>query len=295
MGDLINTASPRELISLLSRYKLKPHKGLGQNFLIDGNIIQKIIAAADLNPGDAVMEIGPGAGSLTLALALRQARVLALELDQGFVNLLKDQLRPFAQVSVIHGDALKADYGKLSALYFNSGDTVKLVSNLPYYISSPLIYRIIEQRFPFSCAVLMLQKEMTQRVLAKPGDSVYGSLSVLCQYYTFGKHLFNVSRNVFWPRPDVESAVITLKPRSPILEPDEEALLRQIVRTAFQHRRKTLINSLSLGFSWPKMIMAPLIMEASVDPECRPETLSVGQFAKLARIIYNYRRSENGV
>ena len=295
MTDLINTTSPRELISLLSLYKLQPQRGLGQNFLIDGNIIRKIIAAADLKPGDAVMEIGPGAGSLTLALARRQARVLALEIDRGFVQLLKDQLCSFAQVSVIQGDALKADYGKMTELYFNPGETVKLVSNLPYYISSPLIYRITEQKFPFSCAVLMLQKEMTQRVLAKPGDSVYGSLSVLCQYHTLGKHLFNVSRNVFWPRPDVESAVIILKPRAPILEPAEEALFRQIVKTVFQHRRKTLINSLSRGFSWPKVIIAPLILKASADPECRPETLSVSQFAKLARIIYNYMRSENGV
>jgi len=288
MINIPNVSSPRELSNLLSQYNLKAQHGLGQNFLIDGNIVQKIVEAADLKPGDAALEIGPGAGALTVELARRQIRIIALEIDRGFVRLLDNILRPFTQVTVICGDALKVDYVQLNETYFAPGQKVKLISNLPYYLSSPLMYRLFEQKFPFSGAVLMFQKEVAQRVLAWPGTAGYGSLSVLCQYYTGGSHLFNVSKNVFWPRPEVESTVISLNSRPPILSPAEEDLLWQIVKTAFQQRRKTMLNSLDKRFNWSRNILASLIRQAGFDPACRPENLSLGQFAKLAQIIYNY-------
>lgn len=288
MIDFPNMTSRREVIALMSRYGLRPHQGLGQNFLIDGNIVLKIIAAADLKHGDAVLEIGPGAGALTMGLARQQVRIAALELDQGFVCLLQDLLRPFPQVTVLPGDALKTDFHALIDNHFHRREAVKLVSNLPYYLSSPLMYNLFKQKFPFSRAVLMFQKEVAQRILAVPGDSGYGSLSVLCRYYTTGDLSFSVSKNVFWPRPEVESAVIILEPRPPVLESEEEELLWRIVKASFQQRRKTLLNSLAGVFPWNKDTLSGLLREAAVEPGCRPESLSVDQFAKLARIMYNY-------
>ncbi len=288
-----NLTSPREVMAIMSQYGLRPQKGLGQNFLIDRNIVQKIIAAAEVEPGEGVLEIGPGLGTLTAELARGEGRILALELDQGLVRLLAEVLRPFSRVAVISGDALKADFIALANEYFPPGTPVKLVSNLPYYLSSTLMYRIFEQRFPFARAVLMFQKEVAQRLLAEPGDAGYGSLSVLCRYYCSGTFLFNVSRRVFWPRPEVDSAVIMLAPRPPLLLPGEEALLWRIVKGAFQLRRKTLLNSLSNIFPWGKEILSTLLAQASIEPATRPELLSVDQFAKLTRILYNYMREQN--
>ncbi len=288
MTDFPNMTSRREVIALMSRYGLKPHQGLGQNFLIDGNIVQKIITAADLKPGEAVLEIGPGAGALTMGMARQQVRVAALELDQGLVRLLQDLFRPFPQVTVLPGDALKTDFHALIDNHFQRGGAVKLVSNLPYYLSSPLMYSLFKQKFPFTRAVLMFQKEVAQRVLAAPGEKGYGSLSVLCRYYTTGVRSFNVSNNVFWPRPEVESTVIMLEPQPSVLDSDEEVLLWRIVKAAFQQRRKTLLNSLDGLFPWTKAVLFALLRDAAVEPGCRPESLSVGQFAKLTRIIYNY-------
>lgn len=291
MVDLPNMTSPREVVHFMSRYGLKPQSALGQNFLIDGNIVQKITTAAGLSPGEGVLEIGPGAGALTMNLARLGARVLALELDRGLVRLLEDILQPFPDVRVLPGDALKADYQNLIQAHFPPGCAVKLISNLPYYLSSPLMYRIFEQRFPFDGAVLMFQKEVARRFLAEPGDPAYSSLSVLCQYYTRSHLLFPVSKQVFWPRPEVESAVISLLPRPPVLNSGEELLLWRIVKAAFQHRRKTLLNSLMHAFSLPRDTFSALLTEADVDPLCRPESLPVTLFAKLTRIIYNYMGS----
>lgn len=293
MNANYNLTSPREVMAIMSQYELRPQKGLGQNFLIDRNIVQKIVAAAAIEPGEAVLEIGPGIGALTAELARGEGQILALELDQGLVRLLAEVLRPFTRVTVISGDALKADFLALADKYFPPGTPVKLVSNLPYYISSTLMYRIFEQKFPFAGAVLMFQKEVAQRLLAEPGEAGYGSLSVLCRYYSSGTFLFNVSKQVFWPRPEVDSAVIALAPRPPLLNPNEEALLWRVVKGAFQQRRKTLLNSLSKTFPWGKEILSALLAQAAIKPATRPELLSVDQFAKLTRILYNYRRGNN--
>ncbi len=293
MNASYNPTSPREVMALMSQYGLKPQKGLGQNFLIDRNIVQKIVAAAAVEPGEAVLEIGPGIGALTAELARGDGQILALELDQGLARLLEEVLRPFTRVTVISGDALKADFLALANKYFPPGTPVKLVSNLPYYISSTLMYRIFEQKFPFARAVLMFQKEVAQRLLAEPGEAGYGSLSVLCRYYSSGTFLFNVSKQVFWPRPEVDSAVIMLVPRPPVLSPDEEALLWRIVKGSFQQRRKTLLNSLSKIFPWDKEILSTLLAQAAIKPATRPELLSIDQFAKLTRILYNYKRGNN--
>lgn len=288
MTEIPDVTSPREITALFQRYGLHPRRHLGQNFLIDGNIVKKIIAAAGIKAGDAVVEVGPGAGALTLALARPGIDLLVLEIDRGLVGLLKDLLRPWPEARVVEADALKISWEEL-ACSFASGKPVKLVSNLPYNISGPLMYALLKESFPFSVAVLMFQKEVAERLVAEPGDSDYGSLSVLCRYYTEGKIMFDVSRNVFWPRPKIGSAVLKLKPRERILPADMEPLLWKLVQGVFQQRRKTILNSMARLFLFSRSLLTDLLKEAEIDPAIRPEQLNTEQFAKLTRITYNYR------
>ncbi|MEW5785095.1 MAG: 16S rRNA (adenine(1518)-N(6)/adenine(1519)-N(6))-dimethyltransferase RsmA [Bacillota bacterium] len=288
MEGLLNVASPREVMLLLQRYGLNPRHSLGQNFLIDGNTIKKIISAAAVKTGDAVVEIGPGAGAITVELARCGTRVLALELDRGLSGMLRDLLQSFPSVTVLQEDALKVTWPALLGRYFPAGERIKLVSNLPYYISAPLLYALFEEQFPFAGAVLMFQKEVAQRLIAPAGDHNYGGLSVLAQYFTTGRILFKVSRRAFWPVPGVDSVVIGLKPRQKMLSAEEEALFRQIVRGSFQQRRKTILNNMLTMLPYSRDIIGDLMLAASVKPDCRPETITVDQFANLSRIIYNY-------
>ena len=287
MSDLPNMASPREVMLLFKRYGLKPHHSLGQNFLIDGNTIQKIIAAARLKQGDSVIEIGPGSGALTFSMAASGIRLAALELDKGFAAMLGELLHSFKAATIIQGDALAVDWPDLIARFFPDGNPVKLISNLPYYISAPLMYNLFKAQFPFAEAVLMFQKEVAQRLTASPGDANYGSLTVLCRYYTNAAILFNVSRNVFWPSPGVDSAVIRLEPKQRQLDAAEETLFWKIVRGVFLQRRKTILKNMLSVFPYKREEVADLLSQASIEPGRRPETLDVHEFAKLTRIIYN--------
>jgi 16S rRNA (adenine1518-N6/adenine1519-N6)-dimethyltransferase len=288
VADIPDVTSPRVLKELFKRYGLNPRKQLGQNFLIDANIARKILTALDIKAEDAVIEVGPGAGALTVSLARIGADLVALEIDRGLAGLLEDILRDYPQVRIIRQDALKVNWRDLIFRCFNAGRQVRLVSNLPYVISGPFIYALLKERFPFECAVLMLQKEVARRLVASPGDSDYGGLSVLCRYYTEGKVLFDVSANVFWPRPNVGSAVIMLQSRPGILTIEEEAALWEIVQGVFQQRRKTMLNNMIRLFpECSRDQLISLMGEAGIEPAERPEQLSVDRFAKLARIIYN--------
>lgn len=280
--------SPRKLGELFRDYGLQPRRHLGQNFLIDGNIALKIVGAAEIKKGDAVLEIGPGAGALTLSMARLGARITVLEIDRGLVRLLKDLFESWAQVEILELDVLKADWGLLTESFEAGSGAVKLVSNLPYNISGPFMYNLFKAGFPFAEAVLMFQKEVAMRLVAGPGDHDYGALSVLSSYYCRGKILFEVSRNVFWPRPKVGSAVLKLQPRLRELSAGEEEMLWVIVRGLFQQRRKTILNNMSRLFNLSRARLVELLGEVPLSPAARPEELSVSQFAKLARIIYNY-------
>jgi 16S rRNA (adenine1518-N6/adenine1519-N6)-dimethyltransferase len=288
MPDLPNMASPREVVLRLNHYGLKPLQSRGQNFLIDSNVVQNIVEAASVENGDAVVEVGPGAGALTLALAGRKARILALEVDRGLVRLLRDLLQSCPAVKVVQGDALKADWRALCRLYFGEGEKVKLVSNLPYNISTPFVYSLLKQLLPFERAVLMFQREVAERITAMPGDGNYGALTVLCQYYAAPGILFKVSRHVFWPRPKVDSAVLSLTPRERLLTAHQEPYFWRIVQGSFQQRRKTMLNNLLNLYDWPRDAAAGMLLQASIEPSARPETVSLQKFAKLSRIIYNY-------
>ncbi len=288
MKDTPDVTSPREVMALFKEYGLQPHKRLGQNFLIDGNTARKITAALDVKAGEPVIEVGPGAGALTVLLARSGADLLALEVDRGLAAMLENILKPWPRAKVIIRDALKADWTGLIRDHFAAGFPVKLISNLPYVISGPFMYSLFEAGFPFHTAVLMLQKEVAQRLVAKPGDSNYGGLSVLSSYYTRGKILFNVSANVFWPRPTVGSSVLKLQPREPLLAAGEEELFWQIVQGVFLQRRKTMQNNMARLFPSIRGRLNDVFEYASVKPSDRPEHLSAEQFAKVSRIAYNY-------
>jgi len=286
VAELPDITSPREIMNLFRYYGLHPLRHLGQNFLIDANIVRKIVAAAEVGPGDGVIEVGPGAGALTLTIARSGASLVVLEIDRGLVRLLNDLLQPWPTVKILEQDVLKTDWRQLITT-FKDGAPIKLISNLPYNISGPFIYNLFEEGFPFNGAVLMFQKEVAHRLVAAPGDSDYGALSVISRYYTEGKILFAVSKNVFWPRPKVGSAVLKLEPRPRILNIEEEPLFWKLVRGVFQQRRKTIQNSMLRVFALPRPLLSGLLAEASIDPSSRPEELSVEQFAKLTRITYN--------
>ncbi len=288
MTDLPDLSSPREVMALLEKHGLKPRKQLGQNFLIDGNIARKIVAAVGVKEGDAVVEIGPGVGALTAELAQSGANLLAIEVDRGLAAMLEDLFKPCPGVRVFRQDVLKVNWSELVGRYFEPAAAVKLVSNLPYVISGPFMYTLFRARFPFETAVLMFQKEVAHRLVARPGDSNYGGLSVLSQYYTAGKVLFNVSNNVFWPRPRVGSAVLRLIPRRFILDEGEEELFWYLVQGVFQQRRKTMFNNMLRIFPELRLQMDEIFEEASIKPSIRPEQLTVEQFAMMTRITYNY-------
>lgn len=278
--------SPREVVSIFEKYGFHPRKGWGQNFLVDKNIAAKIVEAAEIKPGEAVIEIGPGLGALTLPLLEQGANVLALEIDVGLFRLLQDILPKCTSARIMQGDALQVIWGELIENHFDRKARIKLLSNLPYSISSPLLYRLFEERFPFSMAVIMLQSEVAERLVSSPGGD-YGSLSVLSQYYTSSKILFRVPSHLFWPRPAVDSALVRLIPRPPLLEPPQEPLFWRLVKGVFKVRRKTMLNGLLHTFPWKKEMAAGLLQASGIDPVRRPETLSVGEFANLSRLIYN--------
>ncbi len=287
MTEIPDITSPRELAALFKYYGLQPRRHLGQNFLIDANIVRKIVTAANIEKGDQVVEVGPGVGALTFKLASSGANLLVLEIDRGLIRLLKDLFQQWTNISIIEQDALKVNWNELVDSIRTGNEGIKLISNLPYNISGPFMYSLFYEGFPFKSVVLMFQKEVAHRLVAVPGDNDYGSLSVLCGYYTDAKKLFDVSKNVFYPRPKVGSAVLKLLPRERELNDYEEELLWTIVRGLFQQRRKTVLSSMRRLFPWSRSRLKDLLEEALVKPAARPEELDVKQFAKLTRITYN--------
>lgn len=249
-------------------------KRLGQNFLIDPNIVRKIVALADLTPQDTVFEIGPGRGVLTEALSGVARRVVAVEIDPVLHSLLFARQDEWPNVDLICEDALEYPIEQLPP-------ATVVVANLPYYLSTPLLFKLLDCRDRFLRMVLMLQNEVADRLVAKPGGSEYGVLSVMAQYAADITKAFKVSANCFRPRPDVASAVVLLTTRtSGRLAPEEEARVRSLVKASFAHRRKTLVNSLrDAGYDIAPVVAA--LEQLKLSPACRAETLSVKQFVDL--------------
>lgn len=283
--DKTDLTSPVQLKELLRRYNLHPKKRLGQNFLVDRNVLGKILDAADIREGDAVLEIGAGAGVLTLALAERGARVVAVEVDRALTAVLSEVLAGYPNVTIVNADILSLDLPQLLTGHFGEAK-VKVIGNLPYYITSPIIAELLQARDRIERIVLMVQKEVAERLKASPGTKDYGSMSVFVQYYSEPEIVAHVSKNVFLPPPDVSSAIIRLMPRAkpPVDVPGDE-LFFDVVHCAFGQRRKTLLNSLSdcpaLGLS--KDQVSQVLHNAGIDPSRRAETLSLDEFAQIAR------------
>ena len=257
-----------------------PQKRLGQNFLIDPNIVRKIVTAAAVEPGETVLEIGPGRGILTRSLCGLPNPVMALEVDPHLVGYLKDTLTS-SNLDLRHADALHFAYGSLP-------DKTVVVANLPYYISTPLLFTLLDATDRISRMVLMLQAEVAERIVAAPNTEGYGILSVLTQYRADAKIAFRVSKHCFRPRPDVDSAIITLRTRSHrAVSRSMEALFVKIVRAAFAHRRKTLINSLR-DEAFPLTQLTDAFTATAINPSRRAETLSIDEFAALADALHRF-------
>lgn len=282
---MLDLTSPATVRALLLQYGIRPKRRLGQNFLVNPGVLEKIIAAAELSPADAVVEIGPGVGALTARLAAAAGVVVAVELDRALVTLLKETLA-YPNLAVVEGDALEVDFDTL--VQVNGGRLpYKVVANLPYYITSPVLLRLLGGKFAVSLLVLMLQKEVALRLVARPGTKEYGSLSVLVRYRCEAELVANVSRGSFFPAPEVDSALVKLRvrPAPPVAVPDEELFFR-VVRAAFGQRRKTLLNALAeASFGLEKAEWRAVLNRAGIDPLRRGETLALDEFAALTRAL----------
>ena len=269
-------ASPQVTQHILNRFKLRADKKLGQNFLIDENVVRQIVEAAELSEADTVLEVGPGIGTLTQGLAESKAKVVTVELDTRLLPVLATTLEGYDNVRVVHGDILKVNImEEVGAPEF------KVCANLPYYITTPIIFALLEKRLPMERLVAMVQKEVAERMAAQPGGKDYGALSVAIQYYTEPEIAFIVPPTSFIPAPAVDSAVIVCKRRSkPPVEVCDEALFFRVVKAAFSLRRKMLSNSLkNMGIKSEQV--AKWLELAGVDGKLRAETLSLEDFAKL--------------
>lgn len=269
-------ASPQVTNHILHRFKLRADKKLGQNFLIDENIVRNIVAAAELSDKDTVLEVGPGIGTLTQGLAESGASVVAVELDKRLLPVLDTTLEGYDNVRIVNGDILQADIMQTVGV-----DEFKVCANLPYYITTPIIFALLEKRLPMERLVAMVQKEVAERMAAKPGGKDYGALSVAIQYYTEPEIAFIVPPSSFIPAPSVDSAVIVCKRREkPPVEVCDEALFFRVVKAAFSLRRKMLNNSLkNMGIKGEQV--AKWLELAGVDGKRRAETLSLEDFAAL--------------
>ena len=269
-------ASPQVTQHILNRFKLRADKKLGQNFLIDENVVRQIVEAAELSEADTVLEVGPGIGTLTQGLAESKAKVVAVELDTRLLPVLATTLEGYDNVRVVHGDILKVNImEEVGAPEF------KVCANLPYYITTPIIFALLEKRLPMERLVAMVQKEVAERMAAQPGGKEYGALSVAIQYYTETEIAFIVPPTSFIPAPAVDSAVIVCKRREkPPVEVCDEGLFFRVVKAAFSLRRKMLSNSLkNMGIKSEQV--AQWLELAGVDGKRRAETLSLEDFAKL--------------
>ena len=272
--------------AVLERHGFTFKKSFGQNFLTDTNILQKIVDTAEIDKNVNVIEIGPGIGALTEFLAENAAEVMAFEIDERLVPILEDTLRDHDNVKVINEDVLKADLQTRVKDFENPDLPIKVVANLPYYITTPILMHLIESKIPFAEFVVMMQKEVADRISAEPNTKAYGSLSIAVQYYMTAKVAFVVPRTVFVPAPNVDSAILKMTRRKqPLVEVKDEDFFFRVSKASFVHRRKTLWNNLTSHFGKSEEVKNKLeqaLENAAIKPSIRGESLSISDFARLS-------------
>lgn len=287
--------NPKNTIEVLQKYNFNFQKKFGQNFLIDTRVLEEIIDAAEITKDDFVLEIGPGIGTMTQYLCETAREVVAVEIDTNLIPILKDTLSAYDNVEVLNQDILKVDIASL-AKERNNNRPIKVVANLPYYITTPIIMGLFESHVPIDSITIMVQKEVADRMQEGPGSKEYGALSLAVQYYAKPEIVVNVPPSCFMPQPKVGSAVIRLtRHEQPPVQADNEKLMFQVIRASFNQRRKTLANGLNNfgSFGLSKEEIQSCIEELGVPVNIRGEALSLEQFAELANIINRHRQQAN--
>ena len=281
MGQLTNLSVVKSSISEANFYF---KKDLGQNFLIDHNIASSIVSSCLENNPDTVLEIGPGIGALTELLCDSGKKIVAIEIDPFIIKMLTKHLGNKPNLTIIHSDFMKID---LHSLFDDPTDQICAISNLPYYLTSPIIMKLLESEKKIATITLMLQKEVASRITADIGSKNYSAFSLIVNYYAEIEFLFNVSKNVFYPAPKVDSSVIRLRPRQkPPVETINEDFLFKTIKAGFATRRKQLINCIASAFGIEKQVASELLYKSNINPQARAETLSISEFAKLADNIF---------
>ncbi len=285
-------ATPIRTKAILERFQFTFKKSIGQNFIIDTNILRNMVKIAGASPTTGAIEIGPGIGALTEQLAKTCKKVMAFEIDQRLIPVLGETLAPYSNVTIIHEDFLKADVHRYIQEHLSDCDTLILAANLPYYVTTPIIMKCLEEHLTVKRIVVMMQKEVGERISAKPGTKDYGSLSIAVQYYTNAEVAMIVPKTVFIPQPNVDSCVVLMevldKPR---VEVKDEAFFFKIIKASFSQRRKTILNNLTSqleGGKEKKQEILASLEKVSIDPSRRGETLTIEEFAALANELYNY-------
>lgn len=276
-------SNPKETIRVIQENGFTFRKNYGQNFLIDSHVIEKIIAAAEIDKDTNVLEIGPGIGTLTQYLAESAGHVTAVEIDDKLIPILEKTLKEYDNVNIIHGDILKQDIADIFG-----GEKFKIVANLPYYITTPIIMNLLEERVPAESITVMIQKEVADRMMAGPGSKDYGALSLAVQYYAEPYIAANVPQNCFMPRPNVASTVIRLSLREKsLVEAADEKHMFKLIRAAFNQRRKTLANAVKNfeGLSYSREEVENALLKMGLDTRVRGEALDLEQFAKLSNLL----------
>jgi len=278
---------PQNTIAVLQKYNFNFQKKFGQNFLIDTNVLDKIIRSAEITKDDCVLEIGPGIGTMTQYLAENAREVIAVEIDKALIPILEDTLSEYDNVTVINDDILKVDINKI-ARERNGGKPIKVVANLPYYITTPIIMGLFESHVPLKSITIMVQKEVADRMQEGPGSKEYGALSLAVQYYAKPEIVANVPPNCFIPRPNVGSAVLRLtRYGEPPVKVQDEAKMFALIRASFNQRRKTLVNGLgnAAGLNVSKEQVQKALEIMGLSPTVRGETFSLEQFAQLSDLL----------
>ena len=284
----MNLSNPTNTLAIINKYDFIFQKKYGQNFLIDDNIVEKIVREAGVTKDDFVLEIGPGIGTMTQVLCEHAREVVAVEIDDKLIPILEETLGEYDNVSVIHNDILKVDIAAL-AKERNGGNPIKVVANLPYYITTPIIMGLFESKVPIDSITIMVQKEVADRMQVGPGTKDYGALSLAVQYYAKPEIVVNVPPTCFMPRPNVGSAVIRLVRHENVpVDVKDEKLMFKIIRASFNQRRKTLANGLSNSseIHLSKEVITTSIEKLGRGPSIRGEALTLSEFAELSNIIY---------